>query len=476
MTILKPVHLTLLGSLSVRAEPGDSPDAILLRVPHIASKAMPGMPSRWLSAALVGPGDQQMRVAHLVRHVAKGLVDVAGAGSAEELARALLSITCLVAEGREARSEFFESVCARVATRLKQYFVVNAGLPSDQRSIVLGEFTVGRFDGEKFAYQAHRAGSAGWESAARARSGEFCIVRDVMTVTLPLCVTRVNVSEEARPLVHGLVDTAYQALADGAWIDFWRGLEEVQFVEAALRTAYLDVDFLRLSCSQGASMWTVFGEVAGARNGWVSPKTSGVTIVMPQQDAYRRLQRLVTEDMGFTEWRNSEVSRTTKTFCRMLWRAKSLGTMRKVTSADQLDDAFLRHMIALEMLFNEKTSTAGTVARRAAAVVHRMCGEPYEAMKKSMEDLYDLRSRFVHQGKSVNSQELMRVAEVTSCCTEWLLLLARKAEASWADVLRRVDFVAASLEAGFPAPLEVAQDLAIPGARCVPHDLLSVEE
>ncbi|MCC7398047.1 MAG: hypothetical protein IT455_13350 [Planctomycetes bacterium] len=55
-------------------------------------------------------------------------------------------------------------------------------------------------------------------------------------------------------------------------------------------------------------------------------------------------------------------------------------------------------------------------------------------------------------------------------------LAARRPEASWADVLKRVDFVAASLEAGLSPPLEVARDLAIPSARCVPHDLLSMDE
>lgn len=470
---LDVAHYPLIGAMAVADRPCDAFDHVSISVPVASLQIGPHIPTRHDRRVLVAPADLKVRLPHVVRHLSRGLQDLVGQANAEATAAELLAVVALSNSNEQDRISLLNALCVRVPTRLLQYVVTGA---SGQRTekITIGDFVLGPFDSEKFVYAADRAGSGGWQALANSRRGNFAITRMSDSVTLPVCTTTLRFSPADQQFVHGLIDSIYASIADEMWVHFWEGLRDVQLVEAALRSAYLDIESFRASAvNLGASLWTIFSRIGGAGAGWVAPKSAALAISFPQPAAFEQLRRIIQTDLGFSGWNDTDVSSTLKAFCKMLWRASGHKQSRFLGASERLDDAFLHHMIALEMLFNEKTATTNAVVRRTAVVTHAALGRRYADLKEDVDKLYDARSRFVHQGKGVTEEQMCVASKLTATTAEWLLLLSARPSLEWTSLLRHLDLLAATLEAGQLPSSELLETLAIHTSSKVPADLLS---
>lgn len=471
---LDVAHYPLIGAMAVADRPCDAFDHVSISVSVASPHIGPHIPTRHDRRVLMAPEDMKVRLPHVIRHLARRLSDLVGPANAEATAAQLLAVVALSVANEADRISLLNTLCVRVPTRLIQC-VVTAASGKRTESITIDDYFLGPFDSEKFVYATTRAGSSGWQSLARQCRGNFAITRTSDFVTLPLCITTLHCSQEDQEFVHGLVDSIYASVADGMWIHFWEGLRDAQLLEAALRTAYLDIDSFRASAvNLGANLWTIFSRIGDTSSGWVSPKGASLEISFPQPAAFEQLRGIVRAGLGFSGWIDSEVSKTLKAFCKMLWRASGHKQSRFLGASERLDDAFLHHMIALEMLFNEKTATTVAIVRRTAAATHVALGRQYAALKEEVDKLYDARSRFVHQGESVTEEQLGAASKLTAAATEWLLLLSSSQPSlKWTSLLKDLDLLAATLEAGKSASTELVDALAISATSKIPADLLS---
>jgi hypothetical protein len=460
--------------MAVIPNPRVDQDTFQFSVPGISSEN-PHIPTFAISAALTAPKDLQVRLPHVVRYLAKGLTDIVGPSDAESTAVNLLAVTALSNATEAGRTQLLTTLCTRVPTRLRQYLVTNTSGDRTQATHI-DEYFLGPFNPEKFVYETERAGSSHWKTQASARAGNFCIVRSIAVETLPLRTTRIGQHPADVELLHGLLDNIYSAIADRMWVNFWEGLREAQLLETALRTSYVDIDSFRMmSVHTGGALWTIFSRIGGSSMGWVSPKMGGLAMQLPSPLAYSDLRRIIRSELGFSGWNESEISRTLKSFCLMLWRAKSYQVSISFGPAERVDGAFLHYMIALEILFNEREATTNAVVRRTAVVTHQALGLSFRDLKEEADRLYEARSRFVHQGRSVSETELRSAVTLTETATEWLLGLASTSpiDRKWAAVLKEIDLVAATLDAGRKPLDELVNSLAIRSASKIPHTLLS---
>jgi hypothetical protein len=76
----------------------------------------------------------------------------------------------------------------------------------------------------------------------------------------------------------------------------------------------------------------------------------------------------------------------------------------------------------LDQLFGERHAKVANVTQRTAIVVHKALDVPLFEAAKRVDRLYDLRSRFVHQGIEPRSDYL---AEADLICKEVLMSLMR---------------------------------------------------
>lgn len=127
--------------------------------------------------------------------------------------------------------------------------------------------------------------------------------------------------------------------------------------------------------------------------------------------------------------------------------------------AGRPDDAFIHYIIALEILFAGCESISRNVKRRTSVVVHCESQQQFYDTYKSVEDLYNYRSKYVHEGQEVPSDKLDLVARACSATVKCLLRVrtaddaddSQFLEKSW---LRRLDYLACAFEAGLGVPDE----------------------
>jgi hypothetical protein len=101
-------------------------------------------------------------------------------------------------------------------------------------------------------------------------------------------------------------------------------------------------------------------------------------------------------------------------------------------------------------------------AKRVAVVVHRHFHVLYEEQEEQLRKLYDLRSRYVHQGISVDPEKAAEAEKVCTLVLECLLRFqARGKESSFLRWQKDIDFVASALEAGRAGDTELMQELGI---------------
>ncbi len=109
--------------------------------------------------------------------------------------------------------------------------------------------------------------------------------------------------------------------------------------------------------------------------------------------------------------------------------AKFVAKAKRFLDDNNIDDAFIHFVIALDLLLGEKGKSMATVSKRAAVVNYWNSNHRHQKhrgnfryfkLRKDVEDLYALRSNYVHKGESV-SYDSVELAEMM--CEHVLLVL-----------------------------------------------------
>ena len=122
---------------------------------------------------------------------------------------------------------------------------------------------------------------------------------------------------------------------------------------------------------------------------------------------------------------------------------------------ENLDEAFLHFMIALDLLFGEEGKSTDSVSKRTAAVTYLALDRSYEDQVKQLKKMYAERSKYVHEGRSPSPDF---TSESEKACAEVLLCMLRlqkdaeqRSSLTMNQWLRNIDLLAATLEAQRPA-------------------------
>ena len=108
----------------------------------------------------------------------------------------------------------------------------------------------------------------------------------------------------------------------------------------------------------------------------------------------------------------------------------------------------LQFVIALDLLLGLKGRSSESVANHAAVLVHRQLGHPLTVAVKSIKQLYDVRSQYVHAGTSVQEADLAAVEEIATEIL-WALLAtsARDKYRNVNDWIKALGFIFSALAA-----------------------------
>jgi Apea-like HEPN len=113
-------------------------------------------------------------------------------------------------------------------------------------------------------------------------------------------------------------------------------------------------------------------------------------------------------------------------------------------------------VIALELIFGERQAIQRSVSERVALITHRQNGRSFTQQQEWIDAIYDLRSRYVHDGKEVTDEpQLQRLRILCEQVFRSLLRLqaahpdrSSRGKETMTKWLHEVDYLAKGLIAG----------------------------
>lgn len=427
------------------------------------SATPPGVPwNNTISYAerrLWSPPGMTMSLDALVKRVEKEC-EAARYPAFQGVATAILGIFSLIRQpGRPATNQLNDLFNHPIETDLSQWLILPGPSPLRQARR-LGCFQIGALRHEQLEYRMRRAGCDYFDREAAGLIGCLAFERDPFAVRLlpvaEACSRRGAGEFEAFRPGYEVLDHYFRSVAEALFRGFFRAFDEEQVLRVAIGFGYSDVEQLRLL--PGVKLVSLFSRVGAGRMGWGCPTVNIPAVDFGTLDEALRESAEFLEAFGVGRFAPSELSETLRTVARFRMKAA------KLESNGDVSEAFLSHVIALDLLLGQKEEATKSVARRAAALVHRELGSRYGEQRRTIEKLYDIRSQFVHGGRAPESGVLGDVKAVSEEILYCLLRLNRSSEnhgagfvARW---LRNLDVLVARLEAGQEVPPE---DLALCG-------------
>lgn len=206
--------------------------------------------------------------------------------------------------------------------------------------------------------------------------------------------------------VYSLIDYYFYVMSQQNFELFFNELKVLQEIPQAFGSGWLDTDaMMQLFDTQWLSIWL---DIGGKECGWVSPGVIGLVQVdlggfhigLPY--VYSELKK------HFGNWEKStELFNVIRLYCSYLAKA------RVSEHAGNIADALLNYVIALDLLLGEKGSSTDSFSTRCAALTYLTLGRSYNNLVRDCKQVYDARSRYVHEGKVPEYNTIEKIYKVS---------------------------------------------------------------
>jgi hypothetical protein len=347
---------------------------------------------------------------------------------------------------------------------LQQYLVLPTPCRPDYEA-TFGELQVRPFDPERLLYWSRRGGST-YPTDVSQLAGKTTLLRERFSTCL--------VNWDALPLesqqavtakFHGppeaLRDAYYSAVFEHHMKEIPSLLRRDLLALEAGALVHFDVESLfnaPLARRLGLFHWLS----AGAHRTWaVLSWVGALTINLTPPNLLTECRRWVKDIVGFAGLNPAKpLDKAVETFCTFLQRAHDHRLRGRG------DEAALHFVIALDLVLGLEGRSAESVAERAAVVTHRPLGQSMQDQVRRVKQLYDSRSKYVHEGRPFSSGDIEE-AERVATQVLWALLAVSGAGvlSSTSEWLKKVNYVAAALKDGRALPDAEFTALGVVGAE-----------
>jgi hypothetical protein len=283
---------------------------------------------------------------------------------------------------------------------LYQYLVLPSLCRRDYET-VFGEFGIRPFDPDKLLYWARRGGSS-YPLDLNALAGRTVLQRDRFSTpllnwdALPVVAWRAAMRRHEE-LAQAVQDVYYAAVSDHHFREIPALLRDRTRVLEAGRLVHLDVDSLfdaMLGQRLGLFHWQ--GGSGRHRTWAVLSSMGGFNVNLVPPELLTQCRDWLRDEIGFIELDPTKpLDRTVDTFCGLLQRAHGHRLSRRP------DEAALHFVIALDFLLGTERRSTESVTERAAVIAFRPSGRPLEEQVRRIRQIYDARSKYVHEGRGI---------------------------------------------------------------------------
>lgn len=250
-------------------------------------------------------------------------------------------------------------------------------------------------------------------------------------------------------LIFLMGDGYFQELSRGHIQLMWNDLEKATLIQNALQGGNLSL--WQVATLPGLPQYTSYNEFGVDHNlGWVGKQFVQPGFRMPTPRLLDELLTTLAQSFDLARIESSPL------FPLINEIARSISRGWTHAYNGRQDEAFLFMVISLEQVFSDSIATTQTLAKRTAVVCHREHGISFDVMRRKVVDLYDKRSRIVHDGESPDVDSFFALQDIATNVLKSLLRFAgragsgddndtRNVHAKW---LKLIDFIGSAIEAG----------------------------
>lgn len=395
--------------------------------------------------------DAEIQLESVLKKISESLA-TAGAPYGREIAIAALALIVETRNpGTSAVDHANRCLSDTRSARLMQS-VVLPGRPRTSYSVNLGAYTIKAFNPDKLLYWAQRCKSA-YPIDLRELKGWAALEREPVEVVL---VDWTDAGSSG-PLLSRwgpqiasdyFLDNYYSEVAHAFAQEISSRLKRDVLVLESGAMLWIGIDTLLDALFLKTVSYFVWKTASGTV-GWATfSDKSGLHVNFPPQEGVQSCREWLSTELGFTGLSDSNpLDRGIRTYCRFLQRAHGH------RFDGRPDEAFLHFAIALDLLLGSEGRSSDSVAQRVALIVYRQTRATLEEAMQRLKRLYAVRSKYVHEGRSVSPTDLR---DIETACTEVLwALLSVSSHAKITDVeewIRRIDYLFSGVRAGMTLP------------------------
>lgn len=232
----------------------------------------------------------------------------------------------------------------------------------------------------------------------------------------------------------------FEELSKFYFEDFEYKFIEQQNLKHFLIDDYIDYNDLKIL---SPSKISIFLNISELKNGWIIPNRGQLNLNLPTSESkYPILKDELKRKYTYTGNEGTELHYTIDKYLSFCSKAK------KYFENNQMSEALLHYIIALDLIFGEEKSLTNSVSSRVSICIFRALDKSYNDCYKNLTNLYRDRSKYVHCGIFVNVDKVLLVEEI---CKEILFVFFRLNEYShdWNrnSWIKKLDLLVAHLNA-----------------------------
>jgi hypothetical protein len=308
-----------------------------------------------------------------------------------------------------------------ISTGDVSHFFVLPGTLADDGKVSLGGFTLSKLSEEPLKSRCAKAGGDFFLKSYSELRGRLCLQSPVYSrkvINLVSWLAEIN-GCDWHSAEYQSVLAYFEALAAMHIKMMWHDFSEKQLVHLALGSP-LFPNVREIEKMLGAQPVTIYLKlpVSDGRNaGYVVPSVQTRTLVFPPLESKASHLAAMSEHYRLDQLAKAPLHPLLLNVCRSMANASSLAEEAR------FDESFLASIIALEQVFSNRNGIARTISGRTAALVHRQLQLGFVETAELIRRLYNLRSIFVHEGKSIPIEDRQQIGPVVQAVAKALLSL-----------------------------------------------------
>lgn len=381
----------------------------------------------------------------------------------EQIARAILLLNTYIDDSNKLDT-LNDLISLHTSCEVSQYCLLANAATDIFTPVLFGDYEFSNLDEKRFEYKCHKAGSDYYELYGAELPNKPSIERkrfNTIIINFHEIIQKINFKRQTEFLDNCLL--YFESVSNSLFEKFWDDFNQQQDMQISAGLGILPERFFRERA--GAQTISIFLKipVEGKNRGYVVPLQIGNFYLSMNNDFAKNISQLhgsLETDYLINNNHNEEIIQTFKTFCKFV--AKGY----KYLDDKKEDEGFLHFIIALDLVFGDKNESTQTVTKRTALLTHIQSKTDYKKQGKKINELYDLRSRYVHQGIPIKANIINETKGICLIIFYSILRLnkywVKKNESLTIDLWKKkIDFACSSLEAGIELQTSLKSEIGI---------------